>query len=68
MAEDRKFSHPVPLELVLLIIAVTQGVAHLGLIALRAWAGVEAPHWFAGTVGAGAAVLLVSVLSRRLAQ
>lgn len=68
MADDRKFSHPVPFGVVGLIMLVTQGLAFSGRAALARWGGVEAPAWLAMGLGAGATVLLIALISRKLTE
>ncbi|MDP1826569.1 MAG: hypothetical protein Q8L48_25085 [Archangium sp.] len=67
MADDRRFSHPVPFGVVGLILLVTQGLAFLGRLALTRW-GVAAPGWLAASIGAATAVLLIALLSRKLSE
>lgn len=70
MADDRKFSHPVPFGVVVVIMLATQGFAFLGRAALARWGGVETPAWLAAGLGAGAGatVLLIALSSRKLSE
>ncbi len=66
MAPRHGFSQPLPTEASLAILAITQGVAHLGLFALRSRWGVTASHWVAAAIAGGVAWLVIALLERRL--
>jgi hypothetical protein len=66
MAEDRKFHHPLPIGLIVLMIAAGQGASFGARFVLLRVLGVPMAAWLAAAIGVGISLALVELSTRAL--